>query len=446
MQFDHTTFLQRLRTANVESSDSEELRLRKSLLVFVSGLVCMAAGVWLLIYWAVGPRLSASLPFFLQIVIACNLVVYACWGNFNVFRQAQLIILLLFPFIAQWIIGDFIMASGLILWGMLAPVCALLCSGLRESIPWFGAYLVLALTIGITDSLQANLAFMADSVPRRISVLFFALNFATITTLIYLFLHYALRERNRIQTMLAEAHIKLEKEQARSEQLLLNVLPAPVANRLKHSDEIIADGFPEVTIMFADIVNFTEMAAGMTPATVFAMLNHVFGKFDELVEEFGLEKVKTIGDAYMAVGGQNDRLDDPCAAMADLALAMCDWLEQDKTLGGPSLKVRVGISTGPAVAGIVGRKKFVYDLWGDTVNLASRITSEIPPGTIQCDAKTYFHLKYRFVFEDPVTLRLKGRGMVSVWHLLGRSSDNPTTLSKLPSYPLDLDVSTEEQS
>jgi adenylate cyclase len=444
MRFDHTTFMHRLRTAYVEPDDSDELRLRKSLLVFVSSLVCVAAGVWLLIYWAVGPRLSASLPLCLQLVVATNLIVYARWGHFNTFRQAQLSILLFFPFIAQWALGDFITASGLILWGMLAPICALLCCGLRESVSWFVIYIILALTTGISDSLQADVVMAANSVPRRVSVLFFVLNFATISTLIYLLLHYALREKDRIQSMLGDAHLKLEKEQIRSEQLLLNVLPASVATRLKNSDDIVADGFPEVTIMFADIVNFTEMAVGMSPVRVFALLNHIFGKFDDLVEESGLEKIKTIGDAYMVAGGLDARLEDPCAAMADLALAMTRWLEEEKTPDGQALRVRIGISTGPAVAGVVGRKKFMYDVWGDTVNLASRITSEVPPGTIQCDAKTFSHLKYRFVFEDPVTLRLKGKGMVSVWHLLGRAKDNPTTLSKLPSYPLDLDFSTEE--
>lgn len=444
MQFDHTTFMHRLRTAYVEPDDSDELRLRKSLLVFVSSLVCIAAGVWLLIYWAVGPRLSASLPFCLQLVVAANLVVYAHRGNFNTFRQTQLTILLFFPFIAQWAIGDFITASGLILWGMLAPICALLCSGLRESIPWFAAYLLLALTTGISDSLQADTVMVVSSVPRKVSVLFFVLNFVTISTLIYLLLHYALRERDRIQAMLGEAHLKLEREQARSEQLLRNILPASVATRLKNSSDVVADGFSEVTIMFADIVNFTEMAVGMSPVRVFALLNHVFGKFDEMVEEFGLEKIKTIGDAYMVAGGLDNRVPDPCAAMADLALAMSNWLAGETTPDGQPLRVRIGISTGPAVAGVVGSKKFMYDLWGDTVNLASRITSEVPPGTIQCDAKTFSHLKYRFVFEDPVTLRLKGKGMVSVWHLLARASDHPTTLSKLPSYPLDLDFSKEE--
>lgn len=431
----------KLRTANVTPDDSDELRLHKSLLVFVSGLVCVAAAVWLLIYWVLGPRLSAALPFYLQVVVAVNLVVYARWGHFNTFRLTQLSIMLFFPFVAQWALGDFTAASGLILWGMLAPICALLCAGPRESIPWFVAYVILTLVTGVTDYVLAGFAIYASAVSRKISVLFFALNFTTISTLVYLFLRFAIRERDRIQTMLEVAHTQLEEEQERSERLLLNVLPAPIAARLKNSDDVVADGFPEVTVMFADIVNFTEMAVGMPPTEVFALLNHVFGKFDELTEACGLEKIKTIGDAFMVAGGLNDSCSDPCATVADLALAMRNWISEEAAKSGRSLQLRIGISTGPVVAGVVGRKKFIYDLWGDTVNLASRITSESPQGTIQCDATTYARLKYRFVFEDPVTLRLKGKGMVSVWHLLQRSEENPMEIKRSANYPLDLDFS-----
>jgi adenylate cyclase len=434
------SLIHRLRTACIDPGDSEELRLQKSLLVFISGLVSIAGAMWLLIYWTLGPRLSASLPFYLQLIVALNLLIFARWGNFNLFRLAQLATLLFFPFLAQWALGDFVSASGLILWGMLAPVCALLCLGVRDSTPWFAAYLVLTLITGAVDYLLADFTVVASSVPRKVSILFFALNFATISTMVYLSLRFAMRERNRTQALLEEAHARLEVEQARSERLLLNVLPAPVAARLKASDETIADGFAEVTVMFADIVNFTELAAGMPPTDVFTLLNHIFGQFDDMAQARGLEKIKTIGDAYMVAGGLNDTCPDPSAAIADLALCMRDWLAGDSALNGRNLQLRIGIGTGPIVAGVVGRKKFIYDLWGDTVNLASRITSESYPSSIQCDATTFARLKYRFVFEDPATLRLKGKGMISVWRLLGRHGETPQP-APARHYPLDMDVS-----
>ena len=238
-----TTFVHSLRLAGIEPEDSEEIRQQKSLLVFTSGLVSLGAGLWLLIYWALGPKLSASLPFVLQLVIALNLFVYVKWRNFEIFRMTQLGILLFFPFVAQWALGDFVAASGLILWGLLAPICALLCLGVRESVPWLVAYLVLTLATGATDFVLADLASPTNQIARKVSMLFFALNFVTISTMVYLFLRHALTDKVRARAALEEAHARLAIEQTRSERLLLNILPAPVAQRLKDSDATIADGF-----------------------------------------------------------------------------------------------------------------------------------------------------------------------------------------------------------
>ncbi|MBK9394576.1 MAG: adenylate/guanylate cyclase domain-containing protein [Uliginosibacterium sp.] len=415
--------LHRLRSAGITPDDSDDLRQQKSLLYFVSGLVSIAAAMWLLVYWLAGPRLSSSLPFGLQVAIAGNLLVYAAWGRFKLFRTTLLCILLFFPFVAQCALGDFVSASGLVLWGLLAPLCALLCLGVEESGPWFAAYVVLTLLTGAMDFFLADSQLSASTIPRRISLLFFALNFATISVLVYLSMRFAIHERNQTLVKLEDAHARLALEQARSERLLLNILPARIAERLKDPEATVVDGAQDVSVMFADIVNFTELAAHLPPEAVFALLNHVFGKFDDLAEAHGLEKIKTIGDAYMVAGGLDDHLPDPCQAVAELALEMCEWLARDDHLKtAVPLQLRIGISTGPVVAGVVGKKKFIYDLWGDTVNLAHRITTESMPNTILCDSATFLRLKYRFVFEDPVTLRLKGKGMVSVWRLLSRSS------------------------
>lgn len=441
MQQEPSTFLSRLRTAGIEPDDSSELRQQKSLLVFVSGLVSLGAGLWLMIYWAMGPKLSASLPFLLQLVVALNLAIYVQWRKFELFQVTLLAVLLFFPFAAQWALGDFVSASGLILWGLLSPICALLCLGVRESSPWFFAYIVLTLLTGAIDFALADLTPIASPVARRTSMLFFALNFATISAMVYLALRFALRERAQARAELEEAHARLAIEQARSERLLLNILPAPIALRLKNSEATVADGFAEVTVMFADIVGFTQLAADKNPGEVFTMLNEVFSRFDELAEARGLEKIKTIGDAYMVAGGLNDKLPDPAAAVAELALDMCTWLASNPLSDGQPLEVRIGIGSGPVVAGVVGKKKFIYDLWGDTVNLASRITGECAPGNIQCDARTYSRLAYRFVFEDPVTIRLKGKGMVSVWRLLERAQDSGKTVLPSVARPIDYDLS-----
>ena len=219
---------------------------------------------------------------------------------------------------------------------------------------------------------------------------------------------------------LQEAHRLLQIEQDRSERLLLNVLPGPIAERLKNSDQTIADGFAEVSVMFADIVNFTRVAEGLTPQQVFTMLNKIFSSFDELAEHYGLEKIKTIGDAYMVAAGLNDARSDYTEALADMALEMCALLNRDFNINEMHLELRIGIGTGPVVAGVVGKKKFIYDLWGDTVNIASRVTTEGVPGRVQVDERSYRRLRGRFDFHAPQTLLLKGKGPMVVHRLIGR--------------------------
>lgn len=415
-------FVDRLRNAGVEPGDSDELRLNKALLVFATGLVSVASTLWLAIYWSLGPQLSATLPFAFQILLAGNLLIYLKTGNFNFFRVGQLGLFLFFPFVAQWSIGNFITASGLILWGLLAPIGAILCFGVRESFAWFFAYVFLIALTGFFDYYLADtVPIGATRIPIRTSVLFFVLNFVAISSMVYLLLRFSMQEKQKIEAKLAEAHRLLQIEQDRSERLLLNILPGPIAERLKNSNQTIADGFADVTVMFADIVNFTQMASGMTPSQVFAMLNRIFSIWDELAEKYGIEKIKTIGDAYMVAGGLNDAREDYSAAIADLALEMRDLLHRDFNINDRHLDVRIGIGTGPVVAGVVGKKKFIYDLWGDTVNLASRITSEGTPGMVQCDVATWRRLKDHFVFDEPQVLYLKGKGNMTVYRLLRRS-------------------------
>ncbi len=429
----------RLRTSGIEPGDSDELRMQKRLLALLGGLFSVAAGVWLLIYWLTGTNLPAFIPLLLQCVIALNMLAYAKWQRFEIYRNILISTLLVFPCIAQWGIGNVVTASGLILWGMLAPITALLCLGMRESAPWFVAYLIMVLLTGASDYLLAGEHPVQPAISRNVELLFFTLNFATLSAVVFQCLRFSARERSRAQQLLEQAHARLAHEQARSERLLLNILPAPVANRLKASDETIVDGCPEAVVMFADIVNFTGMASDLPPVEVFRILNHIFSRFDDLVEATGLEKIKTIGDAYMVAGGLGETPGDSCAAMAELALEMRRWLDEDPSSAERGLQLRIGICSGPVVAGVVGRRKFIYDLWGDTVDLASRISSECPPGLIQCDSRTFAKLKYRFIFEDPVTLRLKGKGMVSVWRLLARGNDN---MPEKPRYTtVDIDFS-----
>jgi class 3 adenylate cyclase len=229
----------------------------------------------------------------------------------------------------------------------------------------------------------------------------------------------------------------LEAERARAERLLLNVLPASVAARLKERPGGIADDFEEVGILFADIVDFTPLAACLPAADVVRLLNEVFTAFDALADRFGLEKIKTIGDAYMAAAGLPEPREDHAAALAEMALAMrekvADFRRADN---GLPLEIRVGINTGPVVAGVIGTRKFIYDLWGDTVNVASRLESHGRPGAIQCTEAAYRLLSERYAFDGPTPLVLKGRGELPVYLLLacreGKTATRGTAASPDP--------------
>lgn len=420
---DSPNFIDRLRSGGVEPGDTEEQRLNKSLLMFATGLVSLTSMLWVAIYWALGPLISSTPPLVFELVLIGNLLVYIATRNFDYFRVTQLALFLFGPFAMQWGIGTFIDSSGIVLWGLLAPIGAILCFGVRESIAWFFAWVFMTVMSGVFDfylapPMNAHTAF---AVPIRTAVVFFALNFIAVATIIYLLLRYSIQEKQKIQARLQIAHAALEAEQERSERLLLNILPSPVAERLKVSNQPIADGFADVTVMFADIVDFTRIAAHMTPDAVFAMLNQVFSAFDELAEQHGLERIKTIGDAYMVAGGLNESRSRYSMAIADMAIAMRDQL-RDFTINGAPLQVRIGIGTGPVVAGVVGKKKFIYDVWGDTVNIASRITGEGAPGMIQCDESTYQRLRDQFEFLPAQVLDLKGKGDTTVYRLAGRKT------------------------
>ncbi|MBK9521453.1 MAG: adenylate/guanylate cyclase domain-containing protein [Rhodocyclaceae bacterium] len=415
------SFIDSLRNAGALDTDSDEQKLNKSLLMLATGLLCFTTMVWTHVYTYIGPQFSSTLPLLAQVLLIGNTLLYIKTKNFNLFRLTQLGLMLFLPFVAQWLAGNFIASSGIVLWGLLSPIGALLCFGVRESLGWFIAWVVLTTLTGVADFYLADASTMARSVvPIRTSVAFFTLNFIAVSAIIYLLLRHSIIAKNEIQHSLAAAHEMLQDEQDRSEKLLLNILPGAIAERLKNSDQTIADGFADVTVMFADIVNFTQVAANMSPAQVFSMLNRIFSAFDELAEEHQLEKIKTIGDAYMIAGGLGTGEELYSAKIADMALAMRDLLSRDFAINSSHLDIRIGIGTGPVIAGVVGKKKFIYDLWGDTVNIASRITSEGVPGMIQCDTTTYYRLRNSFDFHDPQVIYLKGKGDMTVYRLIGR--------------------------
>ncbi len=212
-----------------------------------------------------------------------------------------------------------------------------------------------------------------------------------------------------------------------SELLLLNILPQAIAERLKKSNSTIAESFEEVTVMFADLVDFTKYSAQTSPTELVEMLNVIFSTFDQLAQQHQVEKIKTIGDAYMAVAGLPTPCPDHAQAIAQMALDMQEAIAKYNADTGQAFKIRIGINSGPVVAGVIGIKKFSYDLWGDTVNIASRMESHGAPGYIQVTSATYERLKAQYLFDQRQSIQVKGKGEMTTYRLIGQKLlDLPT--------------------
>jgi len=329
----------------------------------------------------------------------------------------------------QWSIGSYVSSSGVMLWALLAPLGVMIFQGPRESLPWFFAYIVMTAISGFFGYYLGN--GVQQGVTMQSVAVFFSLNFAAVSTIVYFLISYFVNQRDKLQGRLDEQFKLLQAEQEKSERLLLNILPGPIAQRLKEQHTTIADGFSDVTVMFADIIDFTRLSGEMPPKFMVTLLNEVFSHFDRLAEKHGLEKIKTIGDAYMVAGGLDEHHQargaaasdrDYCSAICSMATDMRDYMETLSGIRKARLQIHVGIGTGPVVAGVIGMKKFIYDLWGDTVNIASRVTEQAAPSTILVDATTYRRVRNNFEFEGPLSLNVKGKGEITVYRLVAHKA------------------------
>jgi adenylate cyclase len=222
----------------------------------------------------------------------------------------------------------------------------------------------------------------------------------------------------------ARAEVAVEREFARSEALLGNIMPPRVAARLK-DEQVIADRYEAASVLFADMAGFTSRASDSEPEALVGFLNSVYSRIDALVEAHGLEKIKTIGDAYMVVAGVPDPRPDHAEALADFALALREAVADLKDPEGRAVPVRIGIASGPVVAGVVGRRKFFYDIWGDTVNVAARMEQTCEPGHIQISSGTRKHLAGKFVLKSRGAIEIRGKGKMHTWFLVVRQSTKP---------------------
>jgi adenylate cyclase len=414
--------LQRLAEIGALSSDSDELRVRKAVLALSSTLMASLSFIWVATYASLGLWVSAAIPFAYQLASAASIYTFARLRRYLLFRRSQLLMSLLLPFALQWSLGGFEASSAVCLWAITSPFGALLFVGARQAAPWFVAFVGLVV---VSAAIDPALADGAADIPRGVVIAFFALNILGPATTAYALLQYFVRARERALAELAREHHSLELEQARSERLLLNVLPEPVAARLKQHEGVIADDIPDATVLFADIVGFTPLAERLSASEVVSLLDRVFARWDEVAADHGVEKIKTIGDAYMVAGGIPLPRDDHAEAIAEMALAMGKEVARCSAETGLPLEIRIGIDTGSVVAGVIGRAKFIYDVWGDTVNTASRMESHAAPGTIQVTERTYERLRHHYELRRRDTIEIKGKGSMTCYVLVSRRVDPP---------------------
>jgi adenylate cyclase len=405
-------------------AETQDQRLRRSALVLSSLLITILAFIWVGVYAALGIWLSALIPFAYQIASLIGLGLLARTKNYAVYRATQVAMMLLLPFLLQWSLGGFVDSGAVALWAFVAPLGALVFYGPRPAVGWFGAFLLL---VAVSATIDRFLPKPSEHVPSWVVLAFFALNIAGPSVTTFGLLEHFVRSRDR-------AHRRLAAEQERSETLLLSIFPRPIAERLKISRNVIAERSEEVSVVFADITGFTPLAERLPAEEVVVLLDEIFSAFDQLVARHGLEKIKTIGDGYLAAAGIPTPRADHAQVAARLALAMRKALAELPVASGLSL--RVGIDSGPVVAGVIGRTKFGYDLWGDTVNTASRMESHAPPGEIQVTERTFRRLEDGFLLERRTGVVVKGKGEMTTYVLVGERPE--PSVAGIPYEPASL--------
>ncbi len=397
---------------------SPEQKLSGDMLMLTTGFMMCAAALWLAIYWSMGYAYSTAIPLIFQALSAITVFAYYRFRRLQAFAVIQLGLILFTPFAMQWSIGNFVNASGVSLWGLMAPVGAVTVLGTRQSMPWFFGWLFMTVMAGVFDFLLSGVVQRIDL--QTISV-FFVLNFAAISVMIYSLLWYFASEKHKLRALVDASHEEVRRERDRSDKLLLNILPPAIAERLKRNEVNIAQGHADVTVMFADIVGFTRMTEELSPVETVKILNDVFSIFDDIADKYGVDKIKTIGDAYMSCAGLDTGAQIHYAeAVASMAVDMQERMREYRRRSGERVELRIGIGTGPVVAGVIGKKKFIYDMWGDTVNVAFRMAAEAPVGGTQVDFTTHRRLQNRFEFGPSHEVDMKGKGRTQVFPLLSR--------------------------
>ncbi len=393
----------RAATIGADPKDTEEIKLQKALLVLCSFPFMFTGAGWGILYILLKEPLAGMIPLCYSIISLISVIYFGFTRQLSAFRFSQLLLILLLPCALMFALGGFISGSSVILWSLICPLGAMLFAPQSTAPRWFFAFTALVVISGI---LQPWVSFQNNLTGALINF-FFVINLLGVSSIIFLMVYYFVEKKSFFQS--------------RSELLLLNILPKEIVEKLKEGHHTIADQYEEASILFADVVNFTTLSTTMTPSKLVELLNEVFSKFDALSEKYELEKIKTIGDCYMVAAGVPRPCHDHALKLTAMAVEMRDYVVVNEFKGN-KLQFRFGINSGPVIAGVIGRKKFSYDLWGDSVNLASRMESNGNSGEIQVSQVTYELIKDDFNCVAQGTVPIKGKGEMRVWFVEGKKA------------------------
>ena len=390
------------------AEEEDERRLRGALLFMLAAFSSIAGLVWGSIYLVFGEWQAALLPFAYSILSLPSLSLRRHVRRLDVLIRLQLVLIMAIPFLLAVVLGGYVGSGGVVLWSLLGPIGAFLIGGQRGAVRWLVVYLALVVLVAVL----APYVTVENELPSAVILAFFVLNVGSVSAIAFGLLYYFTGENRRVLEML-----RLEKD--KSERLLLNVLPRQIADTLRDHDQTIAERYDDVSILFADAVGFTPLSEELEPEAIVGLLNEIYTHFDELVHRYQVEKIRTIGDNYMVVAGAPSRRPDHATVLATMALDMVSYTEDLAASTEPHLRFRIGISSGPVVAGVIGTTKFQYDVWGDAVNTASRMESHGVPGRVQIGPATHALVKDHFRVEPRGSIEIKGKGTIETWLLDG---------------------------
>jgi class 3 adenylate cyclase len=398
--------LRRAAAIGWSTADSERDRLAKSSVTLMVLAVCLASPIWVLTYLVLNRPLAAAIPGAYVAVSAASLLRLSRTSSLRAFAAIHIGLMLVLPFALQWSLGGFVNGSGVALWAFAAPLAGLVVWGRRAAAYLFGGFVLGVIASGLAEPWLRS---AVEPPPAAVANAFLVLNLIAPMATALLSVAYFMRLRDAAS--------------ARSEELLLNVLPERVAERLKRGEQHVADRVAEASVLFVDIAGFTPFAERTSPDRMVILLGRIFSTLDGLAERHGLDKIKTLGDGYLAVAGLGAGPGPHAECAAYMALEVQPALHAALGRDWPDLELRVGIASGPVVAGVIGSRRFSYDVWGDTVNTASRMTSSTDPRTIQIAASTRQLLGDRWPVARQAEVAIKGKGLLTTYLLLGSPRD-----------------------